>query len=90
MAQFCWEIRGCEEQKELFDHCPHRELGGRCPVDCAFTECNRDTHKVATDVMTILEPTCDRSKAIKERCCLCEFFLLKGPRLPEDQMGDEE
>lgn len=77
----CWTIRGCEGSENNFGHCPHYELGGRCPVDCAFAECQRPTHKVPDDPMLLLDPDIDRSTAVKECCCICEFFLANGPRL---------
>jgi hypothetical protein len=76
----CWEIRGCEGPENCYEHCPHYELGGRCPVDCAFAECTRPTHKVASG-LDLLDPTIDRTAAIKECCCICQFFLDNGPRL---------
>lgn len=83
MAQFCWEIRGCEAEKELFEHCPHRELNGRCPVDCGFARCDRPTHKSVMDPLLMLDPTVDRNAAIKEGCLLCEYYLKHGPRISE-------
>ena len=77
----CWTIRGCDGPENCYGHCPHYELGGRCPVDCAFAECTRPTHKVAEDMMLLLDPDIDRSAAIKECCCICEFFLTNGPKL---------
>ena len=83
MALFCWQIRGCEAEKELFEHCPHRERGGRCAVDCAFAECDRATHKPVTDPLMFLDATIDRSAAQKEGCLLCAYFYEHGPRIPE-------
>lgn len=76
----CWEIRGCEGDANNYDHCPHAMLGGRCPVDCAFAECTRPQRKQA-DVLELLEPTVDRSAAVKEYCCTCSFFLKNAPRI---------
>ena len=77
----CWEIRGCEGPENCYGHCPHYELGGRCPVDCKFAECARPAHKTATSIDLLLDPDIDRQAAIKEYCCTCEFFLTNGPKL---------
>lgn len=81
MASFCWEQRGCTGEQNNFDHCPHYELGGKCPIDCAFAECTRDTHVMATDLDLLLDPDVDRNACIKEYCRTCEFFLKNGPKL---------
>ena len=70
----CWTIRGCEGDLNNYDHCPHAMLGGRCPVDCQFSYCERPQHKQAS-ALDLLEPTVDRSATIKEMCLTCEFYL---------------
>ena len=75
----CWTIRGCEGDLNNYDHCPHAMLGGRCPVDCQFSYCERPQHKQAS-ALDLLEPTVDRSATIKEMCLTCEFCLQHGPR----------
>ena len=85
----CWTIRGCEGSENNYGHCPHAMLNGRCPVDCAFTECDRPTHKVASGLM-LLDPDIDRSAAIKECCCICEFFITHGPKIKQADTATED
>lgn len=84
----CWEIRGCDGDQENFGHCPHTMLGGRCPVDCAYTVCERPQHKQA-DVLDLLDPDVDRMAAVKEYCNTCAFFIKNGPRLADRAEGEE-
>ncbi|MGI6590258.1 MAG: hypothetical protein ACOX1O_01380 [Eggerthellaceae bacterium] len=88
MAKFCWETRGCEGPNNNFDHCPHYMKGSICPKDCQFSWCTRKTHKQTDDIMLLLDPDVDRTKAIKEYCYSCEFFLKHGPRTSEDEPVD--
>ena len=76
----CWESRGCDE--DMMSHCPHNEPGHLCPARCAFSACDRPTHRQTSDPALIFEPWVDRSAAMKENCTYCEFFLCNGPRIP--------
>jgi hypothetical protein len=77
----CWEERGCDE--EMSSRCPHAisSTDGMCVADCYYTNCDKPQHKNATSFELLLDATVDRSKAIKEPCTFCEFFLVNGPRL---------
>ena len=77
----CWEERGCDD--EMAATCPHAFASedGVCPAECNFTFCTRDQHHRATTIDLLLDPTVDRSAAVKENCRFCEFFLKNGPRL---------
>lgn len=79
----CWEIRGCEGDQNNYDHCPHAMLDGRCPIDCYFTGCERAQHAYANP-LDLLNPTVDRSHAIKEQCLMCSFFLQNAPRKSDE------
>jgi len=76
----CWESRGCDD--EMMADCPHNEPGHQCPAKCAFSTCDRTTHKLTTDPALIFEPWIDRTAAMKENCAFCEFFLSHGPHIP--------
>jgi len=79
----CWQQRGCDE--ELASRCPHAisSTDGLCVTGCYYTNCGRKQYRIATDLDILLDPTVDRSAAIKEPCTYCEFFLLNGPRLAQ-------
>lgn len=78
----CWEQRGCDEQMQ--SECPHSaEIGDNCPTKCAFANCDRPTYVLTTDPELVFTPDIDRSKAIKDGCTYCAFFLTKGPRFGE-------
>lgn len=92
MATFCWERRGCEGEQNNFDHCPHYELNGKCPIDCAFAECQRPTYKQVTGLDLLLDPYIDRDACIKEYCRTCEFYLTHGPKIAgyEEEQAKQE
>lgn len=75
----CWETRGCFEDKEMLERCPHNIPGEPCPVECNFSACFRETHKVTTDLNLRLNPDLNYDAAVKEVCRMCEFFLTHGP-----------
>ncbi|HSK47377.1 MAG TPA: hypothetical protein VLA05_05145 [Coriobacteriia bacterium] len=76
----CWETRGCDEEMQA--ECPHSvEFMDNCPTKCAFAGCDRPTYALTTDPELIFSVDVDRSKAIKDGCTYCEFFLLHGPRI---------
>lgn len=69
--------------------CPHngdaKGIYSPCPADCYYASCQRETHEVASDIDTLLDPTVDRTVAKKECCTFCAFFLSHGPRLKAGQ-----
>lgn len=77
----CWQQRGCDE--EMASRCPHAisSTDGLCVAGCYFANCGRPQHKHASNLDLLLDPSVDRSVAIKEPCTSCEFFLVNGPRL---------
>ena len=86
----CWETRGCDGLMGLTgpmsEECPHcrDDCYNPCPGECHYaSSCDRPTHKVATDINLILDPSVDRYAAIKRTCYTCEFFLKHGPRVGE-------
>lgn len=86
MAAFCWELRGCYEDEEMNSRCPHNIPGEPCPADCKFSACDRPSHVVARDVLTILNPDLKYDAAVKEVCRMCENFLLHGPLFAEGEL----
>ena len=80
MAKFCWELRGCYQDEEMNGRCPHNIPGEPCPADCKFTACDRPTHVVCRDILTLLDPDLNYDAAMKEVCRVCEHFLHNGPR----------
>ena len=79
MSKNCWELRGCVNDKELNERCPHNIPGEPCPADCSYSACSRKTHVVAHDIMMILNPDLNYDAAAKEVCRMCEHFLTNGP-----------
>jgi hypothetical protein len=76
----CWEQRGCDEEMQA--ECPHVvEFFDNCPTKCAFATCDRPTYELTTDPSLIFSTDVDRSKAIKDGCSYCAFFLQHGPRV---------
>lgn len=76
----CWRTRGCDE--EMWSRCPHAVTDwDMCPIRCNFSQCDRPTHNLTSDVNLLLSAEVDRSKAVKETCVYCEHFLTHGPRL---------
>ena len=84
----CWLLRGCYEDKEMNERCPHNIPGEPCPADCHYAACFRETHVVATDFGVILNPERDYDAAVKEVCRFCEHFLAHVPRTA-DRTGNE-
>lgn len=80
----CWEMRGCADDQEMLERCPHNVPCELCPADCHFAACFRPTHKVATDFNLLLNPQLDYDAGIKEICHFCEFFLTHGPCLTSE------
>lgn len=78
---FCWEKRGCDE--EMLSRCPHNTPGERCPADCHFAACFRETHHVSSDPALIFRVDLDRETCMKDICQFCEFFLTHAPRIKE-------
>jgi hypothetical protein len=75
----CWEQRGCDEEMQA--ECAHASVfHDRCPTKCAFATCSRATYVVTSDPELLFSTEIDHSKAIKEGCLHCEFFLTHGPR----------
>lgn len=81
----CWELRGCSEDVELMNRCPHNEEGCKCPADCHMANCERPTHKVTTNIDLLFRTDLDRSIVKKAACEFCEFFLTYGPVLTSEQ-----
>lgn len=76
----CWSNRGCDD--EMQSRCPHAiDPTEQCPLSCMFAKCDRPTHATTGNPDLIFDPTVDRSKAAKEICTACAFFLTSGPRL---------
>ena len=77
----CWEKRGCDE--EMWSRCPHATSSddGVCVAECYYTTCFNEQREIATDIALLLDPTVDRTQAIKENCRNCVFFLKNAPRL---------
>jgi hypothetical protein len=76
----CWEQRGCDE--EMRSTCAHHtEFKDRCPTKCAFANCERPAHVLASDPEIIFSTEVDREVVIKDICMFCEFFIENGPRL---------
>jgi len=76
----CWEQRGCDEQMQ--SECPHAvDIKDNCPTKCAFANCDRASFELTTDPELIFSPSIDRSKAIKDGCFYCAFFLTHGPKV---------
>lgn len=67
----------------MASRCPHATASTDrlCVTSCYYTNCPRPQYKHVRDLDLLLDPTVDRSAAIKEPCTYCEFFLLNGPRL---------
>ncbi len=76
----CWELRGCDD--EMQSRCPHNTPDERCPADCHFAACQRDTHVVTQNIDLLFREDVDRSVCVKDICQFCEFFLTYGPVLP--------
>jgi hypothetical protein len=78
----CWEQRGCDD--EMQRECPHAiEFMDNCPTKCAFAACDRPTFELTTDPELVFDPSADRTKAIKDGCMYCAFFLKHGPRIEQ-------
>lgn len=76
----CWQQRGCDDEMQA--NCPHpTELMDRCPSKCAFATCDRPTYEMTVDPDLIFAVGVDRTKAIKDNCLYCAFFLRNGPRI---------
>jgi hypothetical protein len=75
----CWKQRGCDV--EMWSRCPHAiaSTDGVCPAECYYTVCSRSQRQVTSDFDLLLDPTVDRSAAIKENCLNCAFFLKHAP-----------
>jgi hypothetical protein len=80
-AAVCWSQRGCDE--EMWSRCPHAiaSTDGVCPAECYYTNCHRRQRKLTSDIGLLLDPSVDRSRAIKENCRNCAFFLTNAPRV---------
>ncbi|MDR0350387.1 MAG: hypothetical protein LBH64_02405 [Coriobacteriales bacterium] len=76
----CWQERGCDA--EMASRCPHAtsSADGLCVAECAYTACQRGQRKVTANFMLLLDPSVDRTAAIKENCLNCVFFLQNAPR----------
>ncbi len=62
--------------------CPHAvDPTEKCPAECYYAKCGRETNRATSDPALIWAPDIDRSVAAKQQCFYCEFFLTKGPRL---------
>ena len=85
MAKHCWELRGCYQDEEMNNRCPHNIPGEPCPADCKFAACDRPTHVVARDITMILNPDLKNDASVKEVCRMCENFLTNGPTFAEGE-----
>lgn len=76
----CWEQRGCDADMQA--ECLHASTPDeKCPTKCAFARCDLPQHEHTWDAALIFDPSPDRTKAIKENCTYCGFFLTKGPKV---------
>jgi hypothetical protein len=77
----CWQQRGCDE--EMWARCPHAtsSVDGVCVAECCYTNCQRPQREVTSDFMLLLDPTLDRTAAIKENCLNCTYFIQNAPRI---------
>ena len=81
---FCWELRGCDA--EMQSRCPHNIPGEPCPAECKYSQCERPSHAVVTDILELLNPDLDYDASAKEVCRTCRNFLTHGPKAdPESQ-----
>ena len=85
MAKHCWELRGCYQDEEMNNRCPHNIPGEPCPADCKFAACDRPTHVVARDITMILNPDLKYDASVKEVCRMCENFLTNGTTFAEGE-----
>ena len=54
----CWELRGCDD--EMQSRCPHNTPGERCPADCHYAACRRETHVVTQNIDLLFREDLDR------------------------------
>jgi len=80
-AMYCWQKRGCDE--EMASRCPFATSSADnvCSASCYYANCVLQQRSFPSNLDILLDPTVDRSAAVKEPCTSCEFFLLNGPRL---------
>lgn len=90
----CWSFRGCHGLRGLVEdmesECPHarRDCYNPCPSECFYTACTNKWHRTTSDFNLLLDDSVDRSAAIKRNCYTCEYFLVHGPRLGQDESID--
>lgn len=78
----CWDERGCDE--EIQARCPHNLGQDYCPTECKFSQCSRPQRETVYGLAILDNPDVDRSRAVKEVCRSCKFFITHGPRIGED------